>query len=115
MFVSDRQSIIGSAKVSKFGDGSSNLNMQASYTIPMKQIEELIRLSDSCTQEFQWDCYIAPLEIRGDKLLSWTDRKGESQFYYHGNGSENVNACKCLETNTCNQAFGINFNCNCNR
>ena len=40
---------------------------------------------------------------------------GESQSYYHGNGSENVNSCKCLETNTCNQAFGINFNCNCNR
>ena len=76
IFISDRQTIIGSAKVSKFGDGSSNLNMQASYDVPMKQIEELIRLSETCTQEFQWDCYIAPLEIRGGKLLSWTDRKG---------------------------------------
>ena len=51
--------------------------MQMNYNdIPMKQIEELIRLSDQCSQEFTWDCYIAPLEIMGGKLLTWTDRDG---------------------------------------
>ena len=57
--------------------GNRNLSLQMSYGAPLKQMEELIRLSESCDQEFQWDCYFTPLEIRGEKLLTWTDRKGK--------------------------------------
>ena len=76
MCFTDRQTIVGSPKFSKF-ESNADLSFQMSYGVPLKQIEELIRLSESCTQEFQWDCYFAPLEIRGDKLLTWTDRSGK--------------------------------------
>ena len=129
----DRQTIIGSPKLSKF-EGNADLSFQMSYGgVPLKQIEELIRLSESCSQEFQWDCYFAPLEIRGDKLLTWTDRSGKlikcknnqksykkillegtSQSYYYGNGTDTQSFCECATTNTCTQAFTVDFGCNCN-
>ena len=56
--------------------------MQMTYDAPIKQIEELIRLSEDCSQEFNWDCYVAPLEVMGDKLLTWTDRTGIFQIIF---------------------------------
>ena len=88
--------------------------MRMDYEAPVKQMEELIRLSESCTQEFQWDCYFAPLEIRNEKLLVWSDRTDTTQSYYYGNGTENQSICQCSTTNTCKNAFSINFGCNCN-
>ena len=106
--ISDRQTIVGSAKLAKFGNGKLHMTMDYDEA-PVKQMEELIRLSQSCNQEFEWDCYFAPLEIRDEKLLTWTDRSGATQSYYFGNGTEDQSICQCATTNECKQAFSINF------
>ena len=81
LFIADRQTVVGSPKFSRF-EGNDNISMRMSYDdIPIRQIEELIRLSQECSQEFQWDCYFAPIEIRGDKLLTWTDRSGNLKCF----------------------------------
>ena len=112
-YVPDRQTVVGTAKLATF-EGNANLSLQMSYGVPLKQLEELMRLSESCNQEFQWDCYFAPLEVRGEKLLTWTDRSGASQSYFHGNGSDDQSQCECATTNTCAKAFTVDYKCNCN-
>ena len=49
---------------------------EITYEAPMEQIESLIELSKSCSQEFRYDCFLAPLQDEGVNYASWIDRNG---------------------------------------
>ena len=52
--------------------------------IPMSQIESLIQLSESCVQDIQYDCTLAPLALDGINFAFWEDRTGEINNYFTG-------------------------------
>ena len=63
------------------------LNGDNNETIPMSQIETLIKLSStqSCIQTFNYDCNLAPLANEHVDLAYWEDRHGEINTYFTGN------------------------------
>ena len=50
---------------------------EITYEAPMEQIQSLIELSKSCSQEIRYDCFLAPLLDGGVNFASWIDRNGE--------------------------------------
>ena len=50
---------------------------EITYDAPMEQIQSLIELSKSCSQEIRYDCFLAPLLDGGVNFASWIDRNGE--------------------------------------
>ena len=50
----------------------------------MTQIESLIQLSESCDQEFHYDCTLAPLTSEDVDYAFWEDRHGNTNEYFTG-------------------------------
>jgi hypothetical protein len=48
------------------------------YLAPMNQIQALIQLSDSCSQSFDFGCYLAPLTFDDINLGTWLDKNGNT-------------------------------------
>ena len=61
------------------------------------QMKALADISNSCSQEFIFNCYLVPLEYNGNKFGWWVDRFGNNQYFFHGNGVEvnETHLCKC--------------------
>ena len=62
----------------------SYLDGESRIPIPMSQIESLIQLSESCVQDIQYDCTLAPLALDGIDFAFWEDRTGEINNYFTG-------------------------------
>ena len=62
----------------------SYLDGDSRIPIPMSQIESLIQLSESCVQDIQYDCTLAPLALDGIDFAFWEDRTGEINNYFTG-------------------------------
>ena len=61
------------------------------------QMKALTGISYACSQEFIYNCYLAPLEYNGNEFGWWVDKNGNNQYFFHGNGSEvnQTHTCKC--------------------
>ena len=62
----------------------SYLDGDSRIPIPMSQIESLIQLSESCVQDIQYDCTLAPLAVEDVDFAFWEDRTGEKNNYFTG-------------------------------
>ena len=62
----------------------SYLDGESRIPIPMSQIDSLIQLSESCVQDIQYDCTLAPLALDGIDFAFWEDRTGEINNYFTG-------------------------------
>ena len=62
----------------------SYVDGESRIPIPMSQIESLIQLSESCVQDIQYDCTLAPLALDGIDFAFWEDRTGEINNYFTG-------------------------------
>ena len=67
------------------------------YDTVVAQMKALADISDSCSQEFIFNCYLVPLEYNGNKFGWWVDRFGNNQYFFHGDGNEvnETHLCKC--------------------
>ena len=52
--------------------------------IPSSQIKALVDLSDICTQDFFYQCTLAPLQSNDVDFSFWEDRDGEKNIYFTG-------------------------------
>ncbi len=80
-----------------------------SYDTSLKQIINLMDLSETCTQSIKFGCYLAPLTDDGVNYGSWINRNGEKEIYFHGSNS-GVHTCSCDSTGSCADPSDV---CNC--
>ena len=68
------------------------------YDAPLEQIQSLIDISEVCTQQILYDCYLSPLQDNGINYGFWLDKYGESQYYWTGaHRGEHVCSCQYSE------------------
>ena len=79
----------------------------------MTQIQSLIQLSDVCSQELKYECFLSALQYQGIDLGYWLDRNGESQIYWTGsNHGDHVCSCHFTEEG-CIDESSLGNTCNC--
>jgi len=80
------------------------------YNAPMKQIESLIELSESCQQDIVYNCFMSALQKQGIDYGFWLDRNGDSQVYWTGS-HHGLHVCSCHYVNE--GCFDEENLCNC--
>ena len=90
---------------------------QITYDAPMEQIQSLIELSNTCSQEITYNCFLSPLQDEGVNYGFWKDKNGEDQIYWtDSHFGEHVCSCHyteegCLDEET----LGNTCNCDSNK
>ena len=87
-------------KVEKCESGPGCAVYNLTYAASPKQIESLIQLSSTCTQDIQFNCFLAPLSENGINFGFWTDKYYQPQIFFEGD-YQDTHICKCGVTNTC--------------
>ena len=83
------------------------------YNAPMEQIQSLIELSKSCSQEIKYECFLSALREEGIDFGFWLDRNGDSQIYWSGSHyGEHVCDCHFTEEGCYNEET-LGNSCNC--
>ena len=84
-----------------------NLN----YNVSMEQMGALKDISGSCSQDIQFNCYLAALYINDEPIGSWLNKDGEEEYYFEGaNHGEHI--CKCGINQSCSESK-LGKVCNC--
>ena len=92
--------------------GDMCYKLEIDYSVPITQLETLITLSETCTQELTFDCFLAPLTNKYQDLVgAWTNRDGEEEMYFTGSNS-GTHMCDCGLTNNCSDSEH-GYVCNC--
>ena len=84
---------------------------EVNYNAPDQQIQALIELSDTCHQDIDFGCFLAPLRFEGVDLGYWSDKNGDFQYFFSGNGPEHT--CQCGIDGTCVDSTIEQLKCNC--
>merc|ERR1719414_1932424 len=85
--------------------------------IAMSQIEALISLSHQCTQDFFYDCTLAPLHSVNIDMVYWQDRHGMDGNNYFTGSNFGFHVCACHYTDegcTNEQVMGNTCSCDAN-
>ena len=83
------------------------------YDAPLEQIEALIDLSELCTQQIRYDCFLSALQEGGINFGFWQDKSGESQYYWTGS-HYGQHTCSChFSEEGCFEEDILNNVCNC--
>jgi len=85
--------------------------------IPMSQIEALIDLSNQCTQDFYYDCTLAPLHSVNIDMVYWQDRHGMDGNNYFTGSNFGYHVCASHYTEegcTNEQVMGNTCSCDAN-
>ena len=83
------------------------------YNAPMKQIESLIELSESCQQDIVYKCFMSALQKQGIDYGFWLDRNGDSQVYWTGSHhGQHVCSCHYIDEG-CFDEENVGNSCNC--
>ena len=83
------------------------------YDVPMEQIQSLIELSNTCSQEINYECFLAPLQEEGVNFAYWLDKNGDSQIYWtDSHYGQHVCSCHYSESG-CFEEETLNNTCNC--
>ena len=64
------------------------------YDAPMEQIKALIQLSNGCSQDIEYQCFLSVLQNNGVDFGYWLDRNGDSQIYWTG-ANYGQHLCSC--------------------
>ncbi|XP_046635082.1 uncharacterized protein LOC124314096 isoform X1 [Daphnia pulicaria] len=86
---------------------------QIKYNATLRQITMLSELSNVCQQSIKVDCYDAAFEFNGIPYAWWTDRNGESRYFWAGNNnnaSGRYHTCQCGLDGNCKDK---SLSCNC--
>ena len=81
------------------------------YDAPKEQIQALVDLSDTCYQDISFGCFLAPLRFEGVDLGFWSDKNGDFQYFFHGEGLDHT--CQCGTDESCVDSTIENLKCNC--
>ena len=90
--------------------GNMCYELDLRYPTTKQQLSSLIDLSDSCTQQIQFDCYMAPLFRSGEPVGAWTNREGENEYYFSGS-YHGYHLCECGRNRNCSNP-SVHY-CNC--
>lgn len=77
----DKEDMIKIDKCNDIGCAIYEMN----YFAPKEQIDALISLSESCHQDLDFGCFMAPLRFDDVDQGYWTDWHGNTQVFFHGN------------------------------
>ena len=103
----DKEDEIEIAKCGTVGCAKYQLN----YSAPREQIEALVSLSQTCYQQIDYNCFLAPLHFDGVDNGVWIDKNGQPQSFFNGN-HPGEHMCTCGEDNSC-VGSNIGLQCNC--
>merc|ERR1711962_1314806 len=108
-----RNKQLSAMTVIEYCNGDGCFVMNVTYNIPDNQIEALIEISDTCYQNIEFGCKMAPLKNRmlGNFFGWWVGRDGGEKYYFDG-GDEDNQVCGCAATSSCLQSR-FNSTCNC--
>ena len=81
------------------------------YPTTKEQLTSLIDLSATCTQQIQFDCYLAPLYMNNKPVGAWLNREGKDEFYFAGS-HHGYHVCDCGINASCSNTEGVHY-CNC--
>lgn len=85
--------------------------LDLAYPTKMEQMVALIDLSENCTQDITFNCFLAPLSVNGEAIGTWVNRNGGNESYFTGSNS-GTHMCECGLTQTCSDSEHNNV-CNC--
>ena len=106
----DKEEEIEIAKCGTVGCATYTMN----YSAPKEQIDALKALSQSCAQEIEYKCFLAPLRSESIDHGYWQDQNGDNQIFYNGN-HPGEHICSCGDTNSCvDSTIGLQCNCDSN-
>ena len=86
-------------------------HLDIKYPADIQQIVSLIDLSETCTQDISFDCFLAPLYTDNQPIGVWVNRNGENEIYFTGSNS-GQHICECGVIRNCSGAER-NLTCNC--
>ena len=84
---------------------------EMNYFAPEDQINALIALSETCYQDLDYGCCLAPLRLDDIDQGFWKDKNGDDQVFFHGN-HPGEHLCQCGEDHSCVDS-GLDLMCNC--
>ena len=84
-----------------------NLN----YSVSMEQIVALKDISESCSQDIQFNCFLAPLTINDDPIGVWLNKDGQEETYFVG-ANHGKHICTCGLSQNCSESEHDHI-CNC--
>ena len=103
----DKEDMIKIDKCNDIGCAIYEMN----YFAPKEQIDALISLSESCHQDLDFGCFMAPLRFDDVDQGYWTDWDGNTQVFFHGN-NPGTHVCQCGEDQSCVDST-LDLVCNC--
>ena len=86
-------------------------HLELKYPTKMEQMVSLIDLSDTCTQEITFNCFLAPLSVNGEAIGTWVNRNGGNETYFTGS-NHGTHICDCGVKKECSDTEHNNV-CNC--
>ena len=103
----DKEDMIKVEKCDSVGCATYSMN----YFAPKEQIDALMELSETCFQDLDFGCYMAPLRFDDVDQGFWTDKNGNPQIFFHGD-NPGTHLCQCGEDNSCVDS-SLDLVCNC--
>ena len=103
----DKEELLKIDKCDSVGCAVYDMN----YFAPQEQIDALVSLSQSCYQDLNFGCFMAPLEFDGIDQGYWLDRNGDVQVFFDGD-HPGQHLCKCAEDQSCDDSE-LDLTCNC--
>ena len=85
-------------------------HLKIKYPASMTQMKTLIDISQSCTQEIHFECYLSSLYTKKKFLGAWLNRDGKKEFYFVGS-NQNHHACSCGLDAGCSGGSATSCNC----
>ena len=85
---------------------NSYYNLTLSYTDSVKNIKDIVRLSDHCHQTLWFNCKSSKIT----HFASWTDFEGIHHKYF---SSKQANICHCAKNHSCSKIGESKTKCNC--
>ena len=92
-------------------DGVGCATYEMNYFAPKEQINALMALSETCYQDLDFGCFMAPLRFDDVDQGFWTDKNGNAQNFFHGDNA-GTHVCQCGEDNSCVDS-SLDLVCNC--
>jgi len=86
-------------------------SLELSYPTTMEQITAIKDISESCTQDITFGCFLSGLSANDVPIGEWINQNGDPEIYFSGS-NHNTHICECGVHGNCSGSEE-NYVCNC--
>jgi len=86
-------------------------SLELQYPTTMDQITAIKDISESCTQDITYGCFLSGLSLNDNPIGEWINQNGDPEIYFTG-ANHNTHICECGVQGNCSGS-AEDYLCNC--